>query len=298
MPKLRFPEFEGEWETTRFGQVINIGNGQVDPKQEPFASMMHVSPDRIVSGSGRLEGVMTAKEDGITSGKYQFDEHALIYSKIRPNLNKVAKPGFAGICSADMYPIWAVDGKAETDFLAQLMRDGRFVDAATAVSMRTGMPKINRPDSKQLTVVIPNTIIEQKKIAAFLGVVDGKIVALRARVAGLERYKRGLMQALFSQTLRFTNPDGSPFPDWEEKRLGDILTVKYGKDHKGLPDGNIPVYGTGGVMRYVDRALSNGPSVMIGRKGTIDKPSFVTKPFWTVDTLFYSEISKNVVCPH
>jgi type I restriction enzyme S subunit len=64
---------------------------------------------------------------------------------------------------------------------------------------------------------------EQKKIAAFLGVVDAKIAALRARRDGLERYKRGLMQALFSQTLRFTKPDGTVFPDWEEKRLGDVL---------------------------------------------------------------------------
>ena len=64
---------------------------------------------------------------------------------------------------------------------------------------------------------------EQKKIAAFLGVVDAKIAALRARVLGLETYKRGLMQALFSQRLRFTKPDGTAFPDWEEKRLGEVF---------------------------------------------------------------------------
>jgi len=66
---------------------------------------------------------------------------------------------------------------------------------------------------------------EQKKIAAFLGAVDAKIAALRARKAGLEQYKRGLMQALFSQRLRFTKPDGTAFPDWEEKRLRDLTCL-------------------------------------------------------------------------
>jgi type I restriction enzyme S subunit len=65
---------------------------------------------------------------------------------------------------------------------------------------------------------------EQKKIAVFLGVVDAKIAALRARRAGLECYKRGLMQALFSQTLRFTKPDGTSFPDWKKRNLSFYLT--------------------------------------------------------------------------
>ena len=76
-------------------------------------------------------------------------------------------------------------------------------------------------------MVATPSLPEQKKIAAFLGVVDAKIAALRDRVAGLERYKRGLMQALFSQTLRFTKPDGSAFPDWEEKRLDQLAKEKF-----------------------------------------------------------------------
>ncbi|HCH8075350.1 TPA: restriction endonuclease subunit S, partial [Acinetobacter baumannii] len=67
-----------------------------------------------------------------------------------------------------------------------------------------------------------------------------------------------------------------------------------GKDHKLLEDGEIPVYGTGGVMRYVNQYLYDGESILIGRKGTIDQPKYVNEKFWTVDTLFYSEIKQNI----
>ena len=95
--------------------------------------------------------------------------------------------------------------------------------------------------------------------------------------------------------LRFTNKNGQAFPDWEEKRLENILTVRYGKDHKALSKGSIPVLGTGGVIRFVNKSLHKGPSVLIGRKGTINRPYFVTKPFWAVDTVFYSDIHNRYV---
>ncbi|WP_407518160.1 restriction endonuclease subunit S [Acinetobacter baumannii] len=90
--------------------------------------------------------------------------------------------------------------------------------------------------------------------------------------------------------LRFKEFDG----DWAAQKYKDALTIKYGKDHKLLEDGEIPVYGTGGVMRYVNQYLYDGESILIGRKGTIDQPKYVNEKFWTVDTLFYSEIKQNI----
>ncbi|WP_406732160.1 restriction endonuclease subunit S [Vibrio scophthalmi] len=77
---------------------------------------------------------------------------------------------------------------------------------------------------------------------------------------------------------------------WQKGNLKDLITLFYGKDHKALADGNYPVLGSGGVMRHIDSFLYDKPSVLIGRKGTIDKPQFINEPFWTVDTLFYTEI--------
>ena len=80
--------------------------------------------------------------------------------------------------------------------------------------------------------------------------------------------------------------------EWKTLKIGDCLDVKYGKDYKHLNEGKYPVLGTGGVMEYVDDFLYSGESILIGRKGTIDKPRYINGSFWTVDTLFYTEIKK------
>lgn len=80
--------------------------------------------------------------------------------------------------------------------------------------------------------------------------------------------------------------------DWSKGTLSDLLTVKYGKDHKHLADGSIPLYGSGGIMRYVEKALYDKVSVLIPRKGTLSNVIYVDEPFWSVDTMFYTEIAK------
>ena len=80
-------------------------------------------------------------------------------------------------------------------------------------------------------------------------------------------------------------------------KLKDICAIKYGKDHKKLGDGCIPVYGSGGIMRHVERSLWDGPSVLIPRKGTLGNLYFVDGPFWTVDTLFWTDIDEDRVLP-
>lgn len=78
------------------------------------------------------------------------------------------------------------------------------------------------------------------------------------------------------------------FDAWEQRKLGEILTVNSGRDYKHLSKGKIPVYGTGGYMLSVAEALSNSKDAIgIGRKGTINSPFILRAPFWTVDTLFY-----------
>ena len=75
--------------------------------------------------------------------------------------------------------------------------------------------------------------------------------------------------------------------DWEQRKWKEIMLVNSGRDYKHLNEGKIPVYGTGGYMLSVDKSLSNIDAIGIGRKGTIDKPQYLSAPFWTVDTLFF-----------
>ena len=85
--------------------------------------------------------------------------------------------------------------------------------------------------------------------------------------------------------------------EWKGYKLGDVLTIKYGKDHKQLADGNIPIYGSGGIMRYGERSLYDGPSILIPRKGSLNNIMYTDKPFWTVDTMFWTIIDEEVANP-
>jgi len=87
------------------------------------------------------------------------------------------------------------------------------------------------------------------------------------------------------------------FNEWETYKLEQVLEVKYGKDHKALSDGSIPVYGSGGIMRYADTALYNDTSILIPRKGTLNNLFYLDKPFWTVDTMFYTILNKELIDP-
>ncbi len=85
--------------------------------------------------------------------------------------------------------------------------------------------------------------------------------------------------------------------EWKQYKLGELLTLRYGKDHKSLKEGNIPVYGSGGVIRYANNSLSIGPSILIPRKGSLNNIIFVDKYFWTVDTMFWSIINDIKINP-
>ncbi len=160
----------------------------------------------------------------------------------------------------------------------------------------SSQPALSMTNIRKFVIHLP-TLPEQQKIAAFLGAVDRKIQQLKRKQELLEQYKKGVVQQLFSQQLRFKRKDGGEFPEWEEKRLGDILTIGSGRDYKHLSEGNIPVFGTGGYMLSVNEALYDGETVFIGRKGTIDKPFYFKGKFWTVDTLFYTHKYRGVI-PH
>ena len=82
--------------------------------------------------------------------------------------------------------------------------------------------------------------------------------------------------------------------------LGDLVKIKYGKNQKNVQDdekGQYPIFGTGGLMGYSIKYLYDKPSVLIGRKGSIEKVRYIEEPFWTVDTLFYTEVNENIVIP-
>ena len=80
-------------------------------------------------------------------------------------------------------------------------------------------------------------------------------------------------------------------------RLGDVAKIKNGKDYKALESGNVPVYGSGGIMTYVNKSVYNKPTVLIPRKGSLANLFYVDSDFWNVDTIFYTAINQDVLLP-
>ncbi|EOW9151422.1 restriction endonuclease subunit S [Vibrio cholerae] len=198
VPRLRFPEFRdaGEWEKVSLQRLIEIASGQVDPTKAPYCDLPHVGGENIEADTGNLLGLRTAREDGVISGKYAFDEHDILYSKIRPTLNKVAAPNFSGVCSADVYPIRPCSDMLRREFLVYLFRSESFVKYATKHSGRGKIPKINREDLFAYDAMLP-TLTEQECIASFLSSLDERINLQSKKLEDLQRHKVGLMQQLF-----------------------------------------------------------------------------------------------------
>ena len=84
----------------------------------------------------------------------------------------------------------------------------------------------------------------------------------------------------------------------KEYKLSQLLEIKNGKDHKELPNGDYPVFGSGGVMRYVNEYLYDKASILLPRKGSLNNIQYCDVPFWTVDTLYYTEVNEKIACPY
>jgi type I restriction enzyme S subunit len=119
--------------------------------------------------------------------------------------------------------------------------------------------------------------------------------ALLAKLDALIAKKRDIKQAAMQQLLTGRTRLPGFSEAWEAKRLGDMLKVRHGKSQHGVAvvDGAYPILASGGEIGRTNIYLYDRPSVLIGRKGTIDKPQYQDKPFWTVDTLFYTELSNS-----
>lgn len=147
---------------------------------------------------------------------------------------------------------------------------------------------ITRETFENITVNLP-PLPTQQKIAAILSSLDDKIELNNKINTNLESQAKPLFKNWF---VDFEPFGGKMTEGWKVGKLSELINVKYGKDHKKLNDGKYPVYGSGGIMRYVDKFLYGKESVLIPRKGTLNNVFYINEPFWSVDTMFYTEMKK------
>ena len=200
--KSRFIEMFGDlktnpmgWPVVSFSEFAEI-DGNMTTDYEKYADYPHIGIDSIEKGTGELKGYRTVREDGVISGKYIFTPQHIIYSKIRPNLNKVALPNFDGLCSADAYPILPNHENCYRVFLAVAMRSEYYLEYILQFSSRTNLPKVNRKEIAGFRMPLPPLEL-QEQFAAFVEQTDKSKLTIQASLDKLELLKKSLMQQYF-----------------------------------------------------------------------------------------------------
>ena len=300
VPKLRFKEFDNQWDKTTINdQAQTVTSGSRDWAQyysesgDKFIRMTNLVRDGIYLDLSDLKFVQLPKDSN--EGKRTSLKFGDILISITAELGKLGWiPQGLGTAYINQHTaLVRMKDSVDSKFVAYSLSTEKYNNKLNSLNDSGAKAGLNLGTIRNFELIVPPKE-EQTKIASFLSNVDEKISQLTQKHQLLSQYKQGMMQKLFSQQIRFKADDGSEFGEWEELKFKDVIKIKYGKDHKKLEDGDIPVLGTGGIMRYVDSYLYDGESILIGRKGTIDKPQFISGKFWTVDTLFYTEIGEKI----
>lgn len=260
-----------DWDVRRIVDVAAITTGSrntqdriADGKYPFFVRSQTV--ERINSYSFDGEAVLTAG-DGVGTGKIfhyingKFDCHQRVYRMSH----------FNGVNGVYFFKVFSE----------------RFYDRIMSMTAKSSVDSVRREMIADMMIPVPS-VPEQEAIAEALSDMDEAIAAQEAVIAKKRALKTATMQALLSGTHRlpgFTR-------EWEEKALGRCLKVRHGRSQVSVEtiDGNYPILATGGEIGRASACLHPGPSVLIGRKGTIDRPQYCEGPFWSIDTLFYTDI--------
>jgi len=272
-----------DWKELEISELCVPQKSRIDPRVSGGGDIC-VELEHIAGGSGQLLGV--TKTAGTSSLKTKFEPGDVLFGKLRAYLRKYWLAEYAGVCSTEIWALSANRTQAIPGFLAQIVRTEDFIEAAS-LSYGTHMPRSDWAIVSKLIVTVP-PLKEQEAIAEALSDADAAIESLDALIAKKRDVKQATMQQLLAGRTRLPGFTA----DWKEIRLGECLTIMHGKNQSQIvdPEGRYPILATGGVIGRTNSYLSNKPSVLIGRKGTIDRPQYMDTPFWTVDTLFYSEV--------
>jgi len=274
-----------DWEIRPLGDIASIRNQKILPSNVDPDTLC-VELEHIGQGNGRLLEGSTARNS--TSSKYRFFTGDVLFGRLRSYLRKYWHASRDGICTTEIWPLMVNEGRIDSRFLYATIQSDRFIEAAS-ISYGTHMPRADWTVMKNFEVCLP-PLPEQRAIAAALSDADGLIGALDALIEKKRAIKQAAMQQLLTGKKRLPGFSG----EWETKKIGDLLKVHHGRSQRDIAvsDGKYPILGSGGEIGRTDTALTYKPSVVIGRKGTIDEPQYVSSPFWAVDTLFYTDINE------
>lgn len=193
-------EIPAHWEMKKFKYIASVRANLVDPRN--FSDLKQVSPERIEKDTGKLLECKSVLEAGVESDNHLFKKGQLLYSKVRPALNKVTIAPFDGLCSADMYPI---ETSEWTQWLLYAMLSQPFVVQVRVSTDRVKMPKVNKEELGAFWIPVPPAK-EQIKIAEFLTAalasVETTIYNKTQLISSLQEYRKSLISEAVSGKIK------------------------------------------------------------------------------------------------
>ncbi len=259
----------------KLGDVVK----QIKIKKDPETSGLkyYVAGEHIISDNLKLEkGTIKGSTIGPAFTMYFKPGQVLLMSR-RPNLRKMAVADFEGICSNVTYVLESKDQNILTqEYLPFILKSDFFWEFGIKNQRGSTNPYLNWSDYEQYEFDLPD-MDEQKRLSKILW--------------AAEEVKQRYAKAIFALNgLKFTLIENSSNND-NLTPLGQIVELCYGKSQKQVvsDEGDIPIYGTGGILGYATESLYDKESILIGRKGTIDRPLYLSDPFWVVDTTYYTK---------
>lgn len=250
IPALRFPEFEGEWTQIKLGDKCNFQQGiQIDlEKQELFPKDGFIKFLRIENYTQNSTDFRYIPEEMAGTKRINSDEVAIV--RYGASAGFVSR-GYDGVLANNLFKV-IPDKEIINSFLFIILSSYKSNSFFQSQMAGGAMPALSFGIVKNLELAYP-IIPEQQKIADFLTAVDERIQQLSRKKELLEQYKKGVMQQLFSQQIRFKDEQGNDYPEWEEKRLGDV-----GESFIGLTYSPENVVKSGGTLVLRSSNIQNG----------------------------------------
>ncbi|MHB7945631.1 restriction endonuclease subunit S [Staphylococcus chromogenes] len=228
-PNLRFQGFESDWRVNIFSDFVTNKTSKFSPQENKSA--IDIELDSIESNTGRLLNKYNSAE--FSSQKNVFSSNQVLYSKLRPYLNKFYFPKFNGVCSSE---IWVLNSKDKSillnEFIYYFIQTSKFSNVANK-SSGSKMPRADWELVKNIRLNLPSTK-EQQKIGNFFSKLDQQIELEEKKLELLEQQKKGYIQKIFSQELRFKEDNNNSYSDWEIKMLEEISDFQNGKAHENF----------------------------------------------------------------
>ncbi|HCT7698784.1 TPA: restriction endonuclease subunit S [Staphylococcus aureus] len=276
-PKLRFPEFKNEWSYDLLSDVVTNKSKKFDPKKEEATKDIEL--DSIEQNTGRL--LDTYISNDFTSQKNKFKKGNVLYSKLRPYLNKYYYATIDGVCSSEIWVLNTLNKDVLVNkFLYYFIQTNRF-SSVTNKSAGSKMPRADWELVKNIRLY-KGSIKEQEKIGYFFSKLDQHIELEEKKLKLLEQQKKGYIQKIFSQELRFKDENGNNYPNWEMKKLGNIANIVGG----GTPSTKKSEYWDGDInwfspVEIGDKEFVSTSQRRITEKG-LEKSSAKMLPIGTV----------------